>query len=323
MDPHDLSSWPEVAHGNYFEDHTVGRTFDHHWGRTIHASDNIAFSTQNLSFDARYFNRHHAQAAGAPDEVINPMLVFTTVFGLSVEDLSELGGAFLGAQDVEFLTELHPGDTVYARSEVVKAVESASRPDYGIVTWHTSGHLPDGTTVIRFQRTNMIPRRRVGSHSIARPSGDIDSFHIGQRMKHPRSRTVTDIDLNGMTLAVMNTADGHFSEAAMAGSEFGSRINFGGLTLSLTVGLATQDTSGQCRREVSLTDIRFRSPVRHGDSIVAYTEVIAIEEAAATVTFQHYGANQDGQIVCEAKRTIEVGPTVQSPDFTPSRKRSS
>src|SRR5207249_11421429 len=34
----------------------------------------------------------------------------------------------------------------------------------------------------------------------------------------------------------------------MVGTPFGERINFGGLTLSLTVGLATQDTSGQAVR---------------------------------------------------------------------------
>ena len=35
-----------------------------------------------------------------PTPVVNPMLVLFTVFGLSVEDLSEAGGPFLGVDDL-------------------------------------------------------------------------------------------------------------------------------------------------------------------------------------------------------------------------------
>ena len=42
------------------------------------------------------------------------MLVFATVFGLSVEDLSESGGAFLGVEDLTFAKPVYPGDTLSA-----------------------------------------------------------------------------------------------------------------------------------------------------------------------------------------------------------------
>jgi acyl dehydratase len=111
-----------------------------------------------------------------------------------------------------------------------------------------------------------------------------------------------------LTLLVMNTASGHFSELEMAGTPFGGRINFGGLTLALTVGLATQDTSGQVVREVGLDEIRFATPVRHGDTIGAATEVLAVEPDGpeAKVSLRHYGINQRGEIVCEAIRTLRA-----------------
>src|SRR5437016_858265 len=77
--------WPK---GNYFDDFTVGQVFEHHWGRTLSESDNTLFSTMTLHFNPLYFNAEYAAAHEHRSIVINPMLVFLTVFGLTVEDLS-------------------------------------------------------------------------------------------------------------------------------------------------------------------------------------------------------------------------------------------
>jgi len=304
----DPAQWPLIRRGTSFEDHLVGRVFDHHWGRTLHASDNIGFTTQTLGFNPMYFNREAATAAGHPDEVVNPLLVFSVVFGLSVEDLSETGGPFLGARDIRYLREVYPGETLYASSTVVESRESESRPESGIVTWHTVGRNGAGEPVIEFRRTNLVHKRAHGRELAAVPDGYAEDFQAGDRFRHARTRTVTDLDLNGLTLLVMNTACGHFSDQEMLDTPFGERINFGGLTLSLTIGLAIQDTSGQAVREIGLDDVRFAVPVRHGDTIGAATEVLAVEPAGeqADVTFRHHGINQRGEIVCHATRTVRV-----------------
>jgi len=305
----DPASWPVIPRGTSFEEHTVGRVFDHHWGRTIHASDNIDFTTQTLAFNPIYFNRDAALAAGHQDEVVNPMLVFSVVFGLSVEDLSEAGGPFLGGTNVEYLRDVYPGETLTASSTVVEARESSSRPGVGIVTWDTVGRDSLGEPVIRFRRTNLANKRDDSREISPVLEGYAEDFVVGARFRHSRTRTITDLDLNGLTLNVMNTAVGHFSEQYMADSPFGGRINFGGLTLSLTIGLATQDVSGQAVREVGMDDIAFPAPVKHGDSIGAATEVVAVEpdgEGLAVVSLRHYGVNQRGEIVCQATRKIQV-----------------
>lgn len=308
MSSTDVASWPLIPRGTPFEEHVVGRVFEHHWGRTVHASDNLTFTTQTLAFNPMYFNRDVALAAGHRGEVINPMLVFSVVFGLSVEDLSEAGGPFLGATSLEYLRDVYPGETLTATSTVVEARTSSSRPDVGIVTWDTVGRDSAGEPVISFRRTNLVRRRTAGQELASQFDGYAEDFKVGARFRHARTRTITDLDLNGLTLLVMNTAAGHFSEQEMADSPFGERINFGGLTLSLTVGLATQDVSGQAIREVGMDDIRFPAPVRHGDSIGAATEVLAIEADGphAVVSLRHYGINQFGEVVCEATRKIQV-----------------
>ena len=145
--------------GNRYEDMTEGRVFEHHWGRTITDGDNAAFTTQTLSFCPLYFNEPYAQSLGYSSTLVNPLLVFNTVFGMSVEDLSEGGGPFLGVDECEFLTEVYVGDTLTARSTVVGARESKGQKNFGIVTWLSEGFNQSGDKVIQYKRTNLIRKR--------------------------------------------------------------------------------------------------------------------------------------------------------------------
>ncbi|HVX74880.1 MAG TPA: MaoC family dehydratase [Bradyrhizobium sp.] len=145
--------------GNTFEDFEVGRVFEHHWGRTLRHSECALFATLTLHFNPLYFNLEYAKALGHRDTPVNPQLVFCCVFGMSVEDLSERGGAFLGVDDLTYLLPVYPGDTLTARSTVVALRESGSNPMLGIATWKTEGFNQRDERVIVFTRTNMVQRR--------------------------------------------------------------------------------------------------------------------------------------------------------------------
>ena len=144
--------WPK---GNTYEEFEVGMVFQHHWGRTLNEGDNSLFTTLTLHFNPLYFNEPYAKAHGHPGVVVNPLLVFNTVFGMSVEDLSEGGGPFLGVDAMTHHRPVHVGDTVYARSEVVGKRTSEKFPGFGIVTWHTKGLNQDGEMVVDYRRTNL------------------------------------------------------------------------------------------------------------------------------------------------------------------------
>ena len=148
--------------GRFFEDFAIGQRFTHHWGRTLNAGDNSLFTTLTLNFNPLYFNAEYARAHGHPRELVCPMLVLATVFGLSVEDLSESGGAFLGVEDLTFANPVYPGDTLTAVSQVLDARPSSSRPDMGVVGWKTEGFNQKDERVIAFVRSNLIVRRPSG-----------------------------------------------------------------------------------------------------------------------------------------------------------------
>lgn len=147
------------ARGNKYEDFDVGQRFVHHWGRTLTEADNTLFSTLTLHYNPHYTNADFAVAHGHPTTPINPLLVFNTVFGLSVEDLSEIGGPFLGVEELSYKAFVYPGDTLYATSEVVSARLATNRAGFGIVSWCTRGTNQRDEEVITFKRANLVKTR--------------------------------------------------------------------------------------------------------------------------------------------------------------------
>jgi len=159
----DFADFPLVPKGNQFEDFREGQVFEHHWGRTLSEADAGLFATLALRFTPLYFNREYARAHEHPDLVVDPLLALCTVVGLSVEDLSEAGGPFLGIEQVVFHRPVYPGDTLNARSTVVAARPSDTRPQFGVVTWRTEGRNQRDELVVSYQRTNLVQRRRGGA----------------------------------------------------------------------------------------------------------------------------------------------------------------
>jgi len=156
----DFDSFPVVGKGNQYQDFTVGQELVHHWGRTLTGGDNALFSTATCNWNPLHLNAEYAKAEGHPDVVLNPMLVLCTVVGLSVEDLSESGGPFLGMENVTFHQPVYPGDTITASSTVVDKRESSSNPRAGVVTWHTEARNQRDEVVVDYQRTNFVMKRR-------------------------------------------------------------------------------------------------------------------------------------------------------------------
>lgn len=149
----------KIARGNLFEDFKVGQVFKHHWGRTLTEGDNTFFSTMTMNYNPLYFNKEYAKEMGFAGTLVNPLLVMNTVLGLSVEDLSEAGGPFLGIDNCIFHKPVYPGDTIYSESTVLDKRETKSRPDHGVVHWKTVGRNQKGEVVMEYERRNLIRKR--------------------------------------------------------------------------------------------------------------------------------------------------------------------
>jgi len=149
---------PPLSRMKYFEEIEVGTTIEHEQSRTMYASDVAMMSSLFLHHNPHYLDADRAREAGHPDIVLNPYYLFNLVLGISVRELTENAGPFLGAEKIEFLQEVYPGMSIRARSVVVAKRESNSRPGWGIVTWETVGWSPALVgDVIRYDRSNLVP----------------------------------------------------------------------------------------------------------------------------------------------------------------------
>jgi len=140
-----------------------------------------------------------------------------------------------------------------------------------------------------------------------------ENFEVGAVYKHARGKTVTENEAVTVCHMVMNTADGHYNDVRMAGATAGpdSAVVFGGMTMSIVIGLAYQDTGEQVIKELELDNISMKYPVSHGDTLFAYTEVLSKSDvddqpSAGAITFRHYGVNQNNKVIFQGDRVALI-----------------
>ena len=135
-----------------------------------------------------------------------------------------------------------------------------------------------------------------------------EDFQSGMVIRHARGKTITALENVLITNMVMNTAQGHFNEHMMAGTPLGSVISYGGVNFSLVLGLACQNCCENALAELGLDNIKLSKPVLHGDTLYAYSEVLATSGAerddAGIVVFRHYGYNQRDELVAQIDRRV-------------------
>jgi itaconyl-CoA hydratase len=139
-----------------------------------------------------------------------------------------------------------------------------------------------------------------------------EDFIVGDVYEHARGKTMEALENVLLTNLVLNTAQLHFNEdLAEKIAAQKHRIVFGGVTASLVVGLAMQDTGEQAVEEVGLDKVRFRVSVIHGDTLYAFSEVVAKDDSTGVcrghrnvglVHFRHWGINQRNETVFEGER---------------------
>jgi acyl dehydratase len=145
--------------GRVFEDFTVGDVYEHPLGRTILDADNVWFSCLTMNTNPIHFDGEYAARTEFGKRLVNSCFTLSLVTGQSTMDLTMNAVANLGWDEVRLPHPVFEGDTIRARSEVLEARESKSRPTVGIVRVKTTGVNQDGTAVIEFARTFMVWKR--------------------------------------------------------------------------------------------------------------------------------------------------------------------
>lgn len=120
--------------GLYYDEFSVGQTFDHPVRRTITEMDNVLFSALTHNPAALHIDEDYMSGHEFGQRILNSAFTLGLMVGVSVEETT-LGTTVgnLGWNEVKFPRPVFHGDTLHVRTTVEDMRESNSRPDAGIV----------------------------------------------------------------------------------------------------------------------------------------------------------------------------------------------
>jgi len=122
--------------GLYFEEFSVGQTFDHPIRRTVTETDNVLVTTMTHNPAALHLDAEYMKGTEFGKPIVNSCLTLGLMVGISVNDTTHRTTvANLGWDEVRFPKPVFHGDTLRIESEVLELRESKSRPDNGIVVF--------------------------------------------------------------------------------------------------------------------------------------------------------------------------------------------
>ena len=125
-----------------------------------------------------------------------------------------------------------------------------------------------------------------------------EEFNVGMEFNHTLTRTLTKMDNIMFSAMTHNPQPLHLDEEYAKTTFYGQRIVNSLFTLGLVIGVTVADTTlGTTLGNLGMTDIRFKNPVHHGDTIHVITRIIDMRESrsrpnSGIVTFEHVGYNQ-------------------------------
>jgi 2-methylfumaryl-CoA hydratase len=243
------------TNGNFFEDFSVGQHF-------VHAQD-VAVTAQQVAENARLTGLKTTTA------LVDNVLVFNLVFGLSVADISLNAAANLGYADGRFGVDVLAGDRLSVRSEVI-GLRQVSSGKAGVVYVTTTAHNQRAEEVLRYTRWVLVNKRDPASPApapVVPTLPVLSASAITNLTIHPASHCITEADHQAATRLWHNPARLHFDPAA---SPYGQCLVYGGYIIALAHAL-----SGAAGRIKTIYGGAHHHPVFAGDDIFAATTMHA------------------------------------------------
>ena len=143
--------------GKYYEQLEVDMVFEHLPHRTITETDNFLFTTMTHNPQPLHIDSEFAKSTQHGQIIVNSFFTLGLVVGLSV-GATTLGTTIgnLGMDRTEFPNPVFIGDTIRARTKIVKKRESKTKLDRGIVWFQHTGLNQRNEVVCECLRKGMM-----------------------------------------------------------------------------------------------------------------------------------------------------------------------
>ena len=151
-----------VSHmpGLYFEEFSVGQSFQHPIRRTVTEADNVFFTALTHNPAQLHLDEEYGKTTEFGTRIVNSLFTLGLMIGISVGETT-LGTtvANLGMDEVRFPKPVFHGDTLRIESEVLELRETKSRPQNGIVIFAHRAINQRNEVVASCKRTALMLRK--------------------------------------------------------------------------------------------------------------------------------------------------------------------
>ena len=146
--------------GLYFEEFSVGQTFQHPIRRTVTEADNVFFTALTHNPAQLHLDEEYGKSTEFGARILNSLFTLGLMIGVSVGETT-LGTtvANLGMDEVRFPKPVFHGDTLHITSEVLELRETKSRPHNGMVIFAHRAFNQRGELVASCKRTALMLRQ--------------------------------------------------------------------------------------------------------------------------------------------------------------------
>jgi acyl dehydratase len=157
---HNLFAEMSDMPGLFFEEFSVGQTFDHTIRRTITEADNVWFSALTHNPAPLHIDAEYMKGTEFGKRIVNSCLTLGFMVGISIGDTT-VGTtvANLGWDEVRFPRPLFHGDTIHIQTEVLELRDSKSRPENGIVIFAHRAYNQHDELVGECRRSALMHRK--------------------------------------------------------------------------------------------------------------------------------------------------------------------
>ncbi len=160
---------------NYFEDFEVGQLYRHQRGRTVTAQGNTYFTHTTMNTGSAHFDKHLMRTylgGKFPERRVNGGFTISLVVGLTTQDIAENAIAEIGFDRIRSHRAVHPDDTLYASSEILRLEDCPDRADAGILHYKFEGYNQNDELVLEGERTILLKKRAHWSDAVvSNPKG--------------------------------------------------------------------------------------------------------------------------------------------------------
>jgi len=152
--------------GLYFEDLEPGETYEHRPGKTFFEGENWQHAMRSLDWHPRHSDLEYVKKFHDGQLPISENYLLGVVTALTTRSFGRVV-ANLGWINLEVLTPVFVGDTIYIESKIKEKRLSNSRPAQGIMTADTTAYNQKGEKVLTYTRTFLIYKKGLGPYEAA------------------------------------------------------------------------------------------------------------------------------------------------------------